>query len=75
MSLLTLKDTSGLQVCTALLRISHPAELLSAFPNMFTLFKHFENPLIPSPVSVLRISVNTGPDALMGVKYKVETVC
>lgn len=74
MSLSTLKDMFGLQVCTALLHYFHSAKLLSAFPNMFSLFKHFEYPHLPSPVSVLRVSINTSPDALMGVKYKVETV-
>lgn len=46
-----------------------------AFPDMFALlFKHFERPEDLSPVTVLRFSINTGPDALMGNKYKTEVV-
>ncbi|KAF8971107.1 serum paraoxonase/arylesterase [Flammula alnicola] len=45
----------------------------AAFPYMLTLlFKHFEHPHLPSPSTVFRFSINTGPDATLGVKYKVE---
>ncbi|KAF8198075.1 hypothetical protein BJ912DRAFT_845748 [Pholiota molesta] len=45
----------------------------AAFPDMFALlFKHFNNPEVPSPTTIYRFSLNTGPDAVLGVKHKVE---
>jgi hypothetical protein len=38
------------------------------------LFKHFNNPEVPSPTTIYRFSLNTGPDAVLGVKHKVEKV-
>ncbi|KAF8891635.1 hypothetical protein BD779DRAFT_1512224 [Infundibulicybe gibba] len=41
---------------------------------MTLLFKHFNNPSIPSPSSALRISINTGPASFYGEKYRVDKV-
>lgn len=40
-----------------------------------TLWKHVDNPTgVLAPSSALRISINTGPAAFYGEKYKVEKV-
>ncbi|KAM6502126.1 hypothetical protein JOM56_002103 [Amanita muscaria] len=47
----------------------------AGFTNALTLVnKHFEDPSVPCPSSALRISINTGPSAFYGEKYKVEKV-
>jgi hypothetical protein len=35
-------------------------------------FKHFADPSVPAPSSALRMSINTGPGAFYGEKYKVD---
>jgi len=37
-------------------------------------FKHFADPSVPAPSSALRMSINTGPGAFYGEKYKVDNV-
>lgn len=47
----------------------------SAFVNALTLIhKHFTDPSIPSPSSVFRVSINTGPSSFYGEKFKVDRV-
>ncbi|KAF9482221.1 calcium-dependent phosphotriesterase [Pholiota conissans] len=47
---------------------------VAAFPDMHALlYKHFSNPAeAVSPTTVFRFSLNTGPDAVLGKKFKVE---
>lgn len=46
-----------------------------AFPKiLITVGKHFEDPSLPAPSSALRFSINTGPNAFYGEKYKVDKV-
>jgi hypothetical protein len=67
---------SGLQVSNIILEIlSFFVNKSLGFTNAITLFfKHFANPSIPSPSSVLRITINTGPQAFYGEKYKIDKV-
>ncbi|KAF9010662.1 hypothetical protein BDQ17DRAFT_1387867 [Cyathus striatus] len=44
----------------------------AAFSNAFALLKYFGDPTYPSPSSALRFSINTGPNAFYGEKYKIE---
>jgi arylesterase/paraoxonase len=45
------------------------------FPNALILaFQHFSDPTIPCPSNALRFSINTGPNAFYGEKYKVDKV-
>ncbi|KAF8198076.1 hypothetical protein BJ912DRAFT_56680 [Pholiota molesta] len=44
----------------------------AAVPKLWTAFQHMKSPSLPSPSLALRISINTGPNAFYGEKYKVE---
>ncbi|XP_006460698.1 hypothetical protein AGABI2DRAFT_185052 [Agaricus bisporus var. bisporus H97] len=45
----------------------------ASFPKiLITVGKHFEDPSLPAPSSALRFSINTGPNAFYGEKYKVD---
>ncbi|KAF7782217.1 hypothetical protein Agabi119p4_1593 [Agaricus bisporus var. burnettii] len=45
----------------------------ASFPKiLITVGKHFEDPSVPAPSSALRFSINTGPNAFYGEKYKVD---
>ncbi|KAK2464159.1 hypothetical protein APHAL10511_003616 [Amanita phalloides] len=46
----------------------------AGFTTFTTVFKHFADPSIPSPSSALRITINTGPQAFYGEKYRVDKV-
>lgn len=49
--------------------------IYSGLPDALTLVnKHFSDPSIFAPSSALRISINTGPAAFYGEKFKVEKV-
>jgi len=48
----------------------------TGLPNLLDLMKNFfDNPTIPIPSVALRFSINMGPDAFYGEKYKVSKVC
>lgn len=67
----------GLQVnselpVTSLNGMAHRA--ITAVPKLWTAFQHMKSPSLSSPSLALRISINTGPNAFYGEKYKVEKV-
>jgi hypothetical protein len=43
-------------------------------PHALTALAHLRNPSLLSPSTALKISINTGPNAFYGEKYKVEKV-
>jgi len=46
----------------------------AGIPKALTAVAHMQNPLLLSPSLAARISINTGPNAFYGEKYKVEKV-
>ncbi|KAF8629258.1 hypothetical protein AX17_005837 [Amanita inopinata Kibby_2008] len=46
----------------------------AGFLNIFTVLKHFGDPSILAPSSALRFTLNTGPAAFYGEKYKIDTI-
>ena len=47
---------------------------MAGIPQIFTALAHMHNPSLLSPSIAARISINTGPNAFYGEKYKVEKV-
>ena len=47
---------------------------MAGIPQALAAFAHMHNPLLLSPSLAARISINTGPNAFYGEKYKVEKV-
>jgi hypothetical protein len=43
-------------------------------PRSLEFLKHFYNPTAASPVTGLRVSINTGRSSFFGEKYSVEKV-
>ena len=43
-------------------------------PQLFSVLAHMRNPSLLSPSIATKISINTGPNAFYGEKYKVEKV-
>jgi len=72
------KATSGPQVTSPVILVPW-LEILTgstAIPHLVGLMRNFlDNPNILMPSLALRFSINTGPDAFYGKKYKVTTVC
>jgi len=48
--------------------------LATAVPRVLLAAKHMKTPSLNSPTLILRLSINTGPNAFYGEKYKVEKV-
>lgn len=46
----------------------------TAVPRLLLAGKHMKDPSLTSPTLILRLSINTGPNAFYGEKYKVEKV-
>jgi hypothetical protein len=49
--------------------------VVASFPKALDVYKSAKDISVTSPVSVHRISINTGHDSYFGEKYKVEKVC
>jgi arylesterase/paraoxonase len=47
---------------------------MAGIPRVLAAFAHMRNPSLLSPSTAARISINTGPNAFYGEKYKVEKV-
>jgi hypothetical protein len=47
---------------------------MAGLPQALTALAHMQNPSLLSPSIAARISINTGPNAFYGEKYKVEKV-
>ena len=47
---------------------------MAGLPQALTALAHMRNPSLLSPSIAARISINTGPNAFYGEKYKVEKV-
>ena len=47
---------------------------MAGLPQSLTALAHMRNPSLLSPSNAARISINTGPNAFYGEKYKVEKV-
>jgi len=47
---------------------------VAGFPKAFSFLKHSDDPTLLSPSSAFKFSINTGPAAFYGEKFKVEKV-
>lgn len=67
---------SGPQVSKSGLRKAFSLiDKLLGFPNVFTAaYKHGADPSVPSPSSAHRITINTGPQAFYGEKFKIDKI-
>lgn len=66
---------SGLQVSTSGLgKALCLVDKSLGFPNAFTVVHQFSDSSIFAPSSALRITINTGPQAFYGEKFKIDKI-